>query len=98
MRWLSPPDSVPELRARREIFEADIEQEGRRSRISLRMRTAISFCLLVQQLPAATRTSRRALRIDICEMSPICLLVDLHRQRFRLQPKPSQAGRAAADK
>ena len=27
MRWLSPPDSVPEARGERQIFEADIDQE-----------------------------------------------------------------------
>ena len=27
MRWLSPPDSVPEARAERQIVEADIDQE-----------------------------------------------------------------------
>ena len=27
MRWLSPPDSVPEARDEREIIEADIDQE-----------------------------------------------------------------------
>ena len=28
MRWLSPPDSVPEARDEREIIEADIDQEA----------------------------------------------------------------------
>ena len=27
MRWLSPPESVPEPRGEREIFQADVDQE-----------------------------------------------------------------------
>jgi hypothetical protein len=47
MRCASPPDSVPDAR-QREIPQADIVQERRRSRISFRMRVAISDCCFVK--------------------------------------------------
>ena len=47
MRWLSPPDSVPEPRASVRYSRPTSTRKVSRSRISLRMRTAISFCLAV---------------------------------------------------
>src|SRR3954449_11610808 len=44
MRWLSPPDSVPEARPSVRYSSPTSTRKVRRSRISLRIRTAISFC------------------------------------------------------
>jgi len=45
MRWLSPPESVPEARASVRYSSPTSTRNLSRSRISLSTRTAISFCL-----------------------------------------------------
>src|SRR5882762_8336518 len=45
MRWLSPPDNVPEARDRLRYSSPTFFRKPSRSLISLRMRAAISRCL-----------------------------------------------------
>ena len=71
MRWLSPPDSVPEARASVRYSSPTSTRNLSRSRISLRIRTAISFCLEVRRLGSSANHSPARLT-DISETSPMC--------------------------
>ena len=73
MRWLSPPDSVPELRDRRQIVEADIVEEAQPLADFLEDADGDLVLLGVELLPAARSNQSSALRIDSSVTSPICL-------------------------
>ena len=96
MRWLSPPDSVPELRDSERYSSPTSFRKRSRSRISFRMRTAISFCLAFMCSGNASNQSR-ATRIDICVTSPMCSLSILTASASGFRRKPLQAGQGAAD-
>ena len=70
MRWLSPPDSVPEARARVRYSSPTSTRKVSRSRISLRMRLAISFCLEVSW-PGRASNQARASFTDRAVASPM---------------------------
>ncbi len=57
MRWLSPPESVPELRPRVRYSRPTFFRKPRRSLISLRMRWAISSCFGVSCSPSEPNQS-----------------------------------------
>ena len=71
MRWLSPPDSVPEARASVRYSSPTSTRNFSRSRISFRMRTAISFCCLLRCGGSAANHSPARLT-DISDTSPMC--------------------------
>ena len=71
MRWLSPPDSVPEARASVRYSSPTSTRNLSRSRISLSTRTAISFCLGVSCFGRSVNHSP-ARFTDISAISPIC--------------------------
>ena len=50
MRWLSPPDKVPEPRARVRYSSPTLTRKPSRSLISRKMRRAISFCLALRMV------------------------------------------------
>ena len=73
MRWLSPPDSVPEARAEREIFEADIDQKFQPLADFLEHAHGDLVLLGGEPSGVGQRTIRAAPLTDISETSPICL-------------------------
>ena len=84
MRWLSPPDSVPEPRASVRYSRPTSTRKRSRSRISFSMRTAISFCCLVslfRDLREPFAGLAHAHLGDLADMQA----ADLHAQRFGLQ-------------
>ncbi len=84
MRWLSPPLSVPLARDSVRYSSPTSLRKVSRSRISLRMRAAISFCFAVSfSGSVSNQRSRLADRHlgDLADMQAR----DLHRQRLRLQ-------------
>ena len=70
MRWLSPPDSVPEARDRVRYSRPTSLRKVSRSRISLRMRAAISFCFAVR-CSGSVSNQALASRIDRSVTWPI---------------------------
>ena len=84
MRWLSPPDSVPDARASVRYSRPTSTRKVRRSRISLRMRPAISFCFGVELLRKVAEPFMRVPHRQSRGVADIGA-GDLHRQRFRLQ-------------
>ncbi len=85
MRWLSPPDSVPEARDKRQIIEADVDEKGQPLADFLQDARGDFVALVVELLRQRRRTIRRACAHrkfgDFADM----LAGDLDRQRFRLQ-------------
>ena len=71
MRWLSPPESVPEARASVRYSRPTSTRKRSRSRISFRMRAAISVCCLLSSGGSASTHSPARL-IDMSETSPMC--------------------------
>ena len=57
MRWLSPPESVPEARPSVRYSSPTSTRNLSRSRISLSTRTAISFCLGVRSFGSSVNHS-----------------------------------------
>ena len=72
MRWLSPPDSVPEARASVRYSSPTSTRNFRRSRISLSTRTAISFCFGVSLWGSSVNQAAAPLT-DMSDTSPMCL-------------------------
>ena len=68
-----------------EVVEPDIDEECRRSRISLRMRVGDLVLLRRERLRAGRRTRPSALRIDMSRDLADVQAGDLHRQRLGLQ-------------
>ena len=95
MRWLSPPDRVPELRDRVRYSKPTLTRKPRRSLISLSMRWAISRCCgLRVSATAANQTAAWA--IDMRETSPMWRLSILTARASGLRRKPSQSSQGAA--
>ena len=84
MRWLSPPDSVPDARASVRYSRPTSTRKRSRSRISFRMRTAISFCCLLSLRRDRLEPRRRALDAHLGDLADM-QAADLHAQRFGLQ-------------
>ena len=70
MRWLSPPDREPEPRASVRYSRPTSTRKLSRSRISLRIRTAISFCLGVS-FSCSSENQRWASETESAVTSPI---------------------------
>ena len=92
MRWLSPPDSVPERASQRQIVEPDIDQERQAFSDFLQDAfgdlVALGIELCRQSLEPVMRSAHGKFG-DFADM----LHVDLHREGFRFQPV-AVAGRA----
>ncbi len=71
MRWLSPPESVPEARARVRYSSPTSTRNRSRSRISLSTRVAISVCLGLSRFGSSVNHSP-ARFTDISDTSPMC--------------------------
>ena len=96
MRWLSPPDSVPEPRDSVRYSSPTSFRNCSRSLISLRIRTAISFCFLVSFFGRASNQSRAVLidsAVD-CEIVKSLIFTLSASGRSR---SPLQVGQGAAD-
>ena len=72
MRWDSPPDSVPAARDSVRYSRPTSLRNCSRSRISFRMRVAISVCCLVKVFGSSANQALAAL-IDMSVTSPMCL-------------------------
>ena len=72
MRCDSPPDSVPDERDSVRYSRPTSFRNFRRSRISFRMRVAISVCCLVKVF-GMSANQRLAALIDRSPTSPMCL-------------------------
>ena len=90
MRWLSPPDSVPELRLSVRYSSPTLTRNPRRSLISRRMRSAISFCLSVSWCDSV-RNQSSACAIDIWLTWPTWLPPILTASASGLSRQPSHA-------
>ena len=90
MRWLSPPDSVPEARASVRYSRPTSTRNSSRSRISLSTRPAISFCLAVSCSGSSANHSPARLT-DISATSPMCRPAILTHSASGLRRKPLQA-------
>ena len=84
MRWLSPPDSVPEARDEREIVEADVDQEFQPLADLLEDAAGDLVLLGVELLRQLGEPVAGALT-DSSETSPMCLPRDLDAQRLGLE-------------
>ncbi len=85
MRWLSPPDSVPEARAERQIVEADIDEKAEPVADLLQDALGDLVALLVELLRQGREPARRLAHREFGDLADMHA-VDLDRQRFRLQP------------
>ena len=68
----------------RQIVEADVVEEFRRSRISFRMRDAISLCFCVNVFGRSSNQTFAALIDSVADFADV-LAADLHAERLRLQ-------------
>ena len=94
MRWLSPPESVPELRDRVRYSRPTLTRKPSRSLISFRMRPAISICLALSRSGRPANQSR-APAIDICAASPACISATRTASASGLRRKPLHAEQGA---
>ena len=85
MRWLSPPDSVPDARDKREIVEADVAEEGQPVADLLQDALGDLVALGVERRSAASRAQAIAALTDSVGDLADVLAVDLHRQRLGLE-------------
>ncbi len=90
MRWLSPPDSVPEARASVRYSRPTSTRNFSRSRISLSTRTAISFCFEVS-LWGSSLNHWPAPLTDMSETSPMWQPPIFTHSASGLRRKPLQA-------
>ncbi len=90
MRWLSPPDRVPEFRFRVRYSSPTSLRKPSRSLISRRMRWAISLCLSDRWL-SSSRNQAPALAIDISVVSLMCLPLILTASASGFRRAPPQA-------
>ena len=92
MRWLSPPERVPEERSQRQVVEADVDQETQPLADLLQDAAGDLVLLRVQGFGTLSNHSPARL-IDNSEISPMCLPSILTHKRLRLQPM--RRGRSA---
>ena len=90
MRWLSPPDSVPEERDSVRYSSPTSTRNFSRSRISFSTRAAISPCCLFSCAGTAENHSPARL-IDMSATSPMCSPPTLTHSASGLSRKPLQA-------
>ena len=86
MRWLSPPDSVPEARDEREVVEADVEQEGEALADLLEDAAGDLVLLGVQRLRHGLEPCAGALHRHLGDVADM-LAADLDAERLGLEPK-----------
>ncbi len=86
MRWLSPPDSVPEARRQGEIVEADVDEEVQPVADFLQDAGGDFVLLLGEACSADLSNQMLAARIDSLRDLADVLAADLDRQRLRFQP------------
>ncbi len=98
MRWLSPPDSVPEARDEREVFEPDVDQELQPVADFLQHAHRDLVLLGRQLLAAARRTIRRRALTDMSATSPMCWPAILTHSASGLRRKPLQASQGMSVK
>ncbi len=96
MRWLSPPDSVPEERASVRYSSPTLTRKPRRSLISLRMRAAISRCFGAS-FAERPENHAAARSIDISATSPRCSPSILTASASGLSRCPPQAEQGRED-
>ncbi len=95
MRWLSPPDSEPELRASVRYSSPTSTRNPSRSLISLRMRRAISR-LLVVSLGSSPANQSRASRIERAETWLMSSPAIFTANASGLRRRPSHASHGAS--
>jgi hypothetical protein len=96
MRWLSPPDSVPEARARVRYSRPTSTRKVRRSRISFRIRTAISFCF-AESWDGSSANQRSAARTESAVASAMSKPAILTASASGLRRLPPQAAQGVSD-
>src|SRR6476659_7824870 len=97
MRWLSPPDSVPDARASVRYSSPTSTRNLSRSRISFNTRTAISFCLGLSR-PGSSVNHSPACLTDISATSPMCRPPTFTHSASGLSRKPLQAAQGISVK
>ncbi len=88
MRWLSPPESVPEFAREHQIIEADIDEEGEPLADLLQDAHRDLVLLVVQRLRQRLEPAGRLADREFRDLGDV-LAGDLDRERFRLQPRPA---------
>ena len=96
MRWLSPPDSVPEARPSVRYSSPTSTRKVRRSRISFRIRTAISFCF-GDRLDGSSANQRSAALTESAVASPMSKPAILTASASGLRRRPWQATQGVSD-
>ena len=86
MRWLSPPDSVPEARDEREIFEPDVDQELQPVADFLEHARPRSRSACVLSCGGSSANHSPARLIDMLGDFADVLAGDLDAQRLGLEP------------
>jgi hypothetical protein len=96
MRWLSPPDKVPEARAKVRYSSPTSLRKESRSRISLRMRAAISFCFGVS-FAGSSAAQAAAWRIESAVTAAISAMSILTASASGFSRLPPQVAQGVSD-